>query len=168
MAKPSLLVALATALALSLPAAAAAPERSATVTCEDAASGRADSNWRSHATAAGPFGFSGPGRNFKKRAFKNNQGFFSTKVPAILEGSTPVTVRVSDRDVNRAGLTHGHGGDRVANTLAEIRFEPCPRQVSTGWPGGFVLRNRKPVKLHVQVEGDAGWAIIVVGKRKRR
>ena len=151
------------------PAARAAPAKSATLTCQEAIRGAADPDWRKHSTVAGPFGFYGPGRNFRKKATKNGKGFYVSKVPSILEGSSAVTVTIAPRDADRAGLSFGtEGGDTVPSSFAEVRYEPCLDRSPTGWPGGFVLADRHPVKLFVRVAGGSSSKRVFVGKPKRR
>lgn len=130
-----------------------APE-AATVSCRDAILDRTDPQWREKATAVGPFGLYGSDRGFDN-AWRAADGDLITKIPAIVEGQIPVTVRVSQDQPNRV-LLH-YGDHRPSEALT---FKPCD-QVRTSWPGGLVLETRQPATLEVQVGNDSPQTLLV-------
>jgi hypothetical protein len=113
--------------------------------------GGAASDWRKHSTALGPVGFYGPGRDFRKAPKLD-------KVPIIVEGSKPVTLSIAPADRSHAGILVISAGP-----YSQVRFIPCPGQPRTGWAGGFLLRNRQPVRVLVQV-GDGDTSGLTVGR----
>jgi hypothetical protein len=79
----------------------------------------------------------------------------------VVEGTKPVEVLIAPSDRTRAGLVTAilRGGP-----YAEVRFVPCRDQPRTSWPGGWVLRDREPVRVLVEEEGQPP-ADLVVGRR---
>jgi hypothetical protein len=138
--------------------------------CQDAIIGSGVKNWRPDATTVGDFGFWGPERDFRT-AQKTPVGQFpglrergisgpilATKTPAIVEGRKPIVETIAPEDRAGAGYAFVRGGP-----YAEIRFVPCRDQPRTGWPGGWVLRNREPVHVVVQ-EANRPASELVVGR----
>jgi hypothetical protein len=139
--------------------------------CKHAMLGKGVGNWRDDATAAGRLGFVASGRDFRT-AQKVSRGsirashplpssgpILGTKVPMVVEGTKPIEVSITPPDRARAGLVLAiqRGGP-----YAEIRFVPCRDQPRTSWPGGWVLRDREPVRVLIQDE-DRPAAELVVG-----
>jgi hypothetical protein len=143
---------------------------SAVARCGDAIVGSGVRNWRPDATAVGDFGFWGRERDFRKarktpvtsfpglRARRVSGPILGTKTPAIVEGRKSVVVTIGQEDRARAGYAFVRGGP-----YAQIRFVPCRDQPRTGWPGGWVLRNREPVHVMVQ-EANRPASELVVGR----
>ena len=128
----------------------------ATVGCRDAILDRTDPQWREESTAVGPFGLYGPDRGFDN-AWRSPDGDLITKIPAIVEGQVPVTVRVLQDQPNRV-LLH-YGDHRPSEALT---FQPCD-QALTSWPGGLVLETRQPATLEVQAGDDSPETLRVGG-----
>jgi hypothetical protein len=134
----------------------AAPE--VVAKCKKAVLGSNDGPWREEATTAGPFGLLGPGRNFHWiGARKTDDGFVRIKIPALLAGDEPVTVRVPSEYKNRVGLDYGDFNEEksIKRAASSILFKPCRDRPNTGWPGGLILADRRPVTLMVELpSGD--------------
>jgi hypothetical protein len=87
----------------------------------------------------------------------------------IVEGDNAFTLRVPRSELGTVGLNYGPsaGARRVKRTATDVTFEPCPDLNATGWPGGFLLRDRDPVKLKVEREsGDV--RTVRIGRLPRR
>jgi hypothetical protein len=78
---------------------------------------------------------------------------FSSKVPVVIVGADPVTVRVPDRLLGRLVLTYGGPGRREMSS--QITFVPCAAKPATFFPGGVLFTRREPISLLVQPQG---WA----------
>ena len=78
---------------------------------------------------------------------------FSSKVPIVIVGADPVTVRVPDRLLGRLALTYGGPGRREMSS--QITFVPCAAKPATFFPGGMLFTRREPISLLVQPQG---WA----------
>lgn len=155
----------------------AAPDRSAstpTVGCSAAITSRVDPRWRSRSVVRGPLGVYGDSTDIRK-ADRWGPSAFWTKIPVILAGQRPVTLRVASRDRHRVGLTYGPGPSSPASSrngargLAAapraMRFVSCPRRAVTAWPGGLALADRQPrVRFEVRVEGQ-GWRSLSIPAR---
>lgn len=137
-------------------------------TCREAGLPSPPESWRRQAAVAGSFGLSGPARDFRDRLVVGElpNGELVTKLPAIVEGDAPATVRVPDRYRGRVGLGFGNLGtpDPIADARTIVRFEPCARRPRTGWPGGLVIADRRPIELEVEIAGEGGVRILGVGR----
>lgn len=132
------------------------PPPEAVASCREAALGSSDPTWRREASTAGPFGLFGDGRDFHGPVIRRlENGQLHSKIPAILDGTRPVILRVPEDEFGRVGLDYGdlHTEHRVEDAHTAVAFEPCRGRSSTGWPGGLVLRDRHPVTLSVEVDG---------------
>jgi hypothetical protein len=116
-------------------------------------------SWRKDSTSTGPVGFFGTGRNFLKLTpaagyYKRQWGGarLETKTPLIAEGHMPVTLSIAPRDRPRARLLAPTSPPWAP--YVEIRFVPCPGQARTTWAAGFLLRDRRPVRLTVRRSGE--------------
>ena len=144
-------------------------------TCEESMYQTVRRQWRTDAARSGNLGFFGTGRDFETahrvgRAESGETRPFVTKVPAVLEGHRTATVWVSSDDRDRIGLFYGtaimtEGGDfsRFANSTPAVRMEPCRGRPRTSWPGGFVMKTRRPVTLFIKFEGSEEVRQLVVG-----
>jgi hypothetical protein len=155
----------------------AAPHRSAptpTVGCSAAITSRVDARWRSRSVVHGPLGVYGDSMDIRT-ADRWGRSAFWTKIPVILAGQRPVTLRVASRDRHRVGLTYGPGPSSPASTrngarglaLAPraVRFVPCPRRAVTAWPGGLALADRRArIRFEVRVEGQ-DWSTLSISGR---
>jgi hypothetical protein len=133
-------------------------DRDEIASCREAASGAPPGNWRRGAVHSGGFGLFGRGRDFSDRQVivELPNGELSMKLPAIVEGGSPVTVRVPDSYRGQVGL--GFGNLQIPETIAEartvVRFEPCAQRDRTGWPGGLLVADRRPIELEIEGEGE--------------
>jgi hypothetical protein len=151
-----------------------APDRSAsipTVGCSAAITSRVDPRWRSRSVVRGPLGLYGHPLDLRE-AGRWGPSAFWTKIPVLVAGQRPVTLRVAARDRDRVGLTYGPGPSSPASSrngargLAAapraVRFVSCRGQAVTAWPGGLALADRQPrVKFEVHVEGQ-GWRTLTI------
>jgi hypothetical protein len=157
--------------------AGAAPYPSAsipTVGCSAAITSRVDPRWRSRSVVRGPLGVYGDPVDIRQ-ADRWGPSAFWTKIPVLLAGQRPVTLRVASRDRDRVGLTYGRGPSSRASSRTgarglaaaprAVRFVPCPGQAVTAWPGGLALADRQPrVRFEVRVEGQ-GWRSLSIPGR---
>jgi pimeloyl-ACP methyl ester carboxylesterase len=125
-----------------------------TVTCDDITfigSGRP--NWRTYSAVAGPFGLSGAGRDFATA--QPVGGVLETKMPAIVEGTGPVIVRVPEAERGQVGLIYGrfHRVHTVGEAAQQVIFKPCADKPRTVWPGVLALASRHRITLEVVVGG---------------
>jgi hypothetical protein len=155
----------------------AAPVRSAstsTVGCSAAITSRVDPKWRSRSVVRGPLGLWGDSLDIRE-ADRWGRSTFWTKVPVILAGQRPVTLRVAPRDRARVGLTYGPRPlspassrtalEGLAAAPRALRFVPCPRRPVTAWPGGFALADRRPrIGFEVRAQGQ-GWRSLSIPNR---
>jgi hypothetical protein len=157
--------------------ARASPDRSSsspTVGCSAAITSRVDPKWRSRSIVRGPLGLWGDALDIRK-ADRWGPSAFWTKIPVIVAGQRPVTLRVASRDRARVGLTYGPGpaspassrdGARgLAAAPRAVRFVPCPRRSVTAWPGGLALADRRPrIRFEVRAHGQA-WRSLSIPER---
>jgi hypothetical protein len=134
----------------------------AVVRCGSAFLGAGSAAWRHAATQVGGVGFPGPGRDFRTATGPPRGPWrFVVKTPLFVEGSKPVTVAIAPADRHRAALAF-RVGDSFRG-FAEGRFVPCRDQARTGWPGGFFLADRQPVRVLIR-EPDGSRSELVVGR----
>jgi hypothetical protein len=139
--------------------------------CRDAVGGNGDPNWRARATDVGRFGFFGVSRDFRnaQKVPRDSVGashplpasgpILLTKLPLVVEGTKPIDVAVAPEDRAGAGIVvAGEGGP-----YAEVRLVPCRDQARTGWPAGWVLRDREPVTVLVRDESQPATELVVGG-----
>lgn len=140
------------------PAEAEQLERNEIASCREAASGAPPKDWRRGAVHSGDFGLFGDARDFRNREVIGElpNGELSMKLPAIVVGESPVTVRVPDGYRGRVGLGFGNRRSPASTAAARtvVRFEPCVGRDRTGWPGGLVVADRRPIELEVEIEGE--------------
>jgi hypothetical protein len=155
----------------------AAPDPAAslpTVGCSAAITSRVDPRWRSRSVVRGPLGVYGDSVDIRQ-AERWGPSAFWTKMPVVLAGQRPVTLRVASRDRDRVGLTYGpgpsspatsrNGARGLAAAPRAVRFVSCPGQAVTAWPGGLALADRQPrVRFEVRVERQ-GWRSLSIPAR---
>ncbi len=112
--------------------------------CDDAAGGNGAT--RRGDSIAGPLHMPGP--EVRGSHWNPSTRRFTSKVPLVVVGSRPVTVRVPERLAGRVALDYGHRG-----MSGEYTFVPCAGRRATFWPGGMVFTRREPIALLVQPEG---------------
>ena len=139
--------------------------------CEHAALGNGDPDWRDRSLVVGPLGFLVDGRDFRSAQKIARSSFqashqlpssgpiLGTKVPVVVEGTKPVGVSIAPADRARAGLVLAIQG----GPYAEVRFVPCRDHARTGWPAGWVLRDREPVRVTVKEPGEPASELLVGG-----
>lgn len=146
---------MAVVLGLMVPAAAAAN----VAPCEKAMAGSGRADWRKGSVTAGPVGVV---KHPLAHMSQTKRGLVA-KMPLLVAGHRPVTVRVPPRLKARVFLYYGRIRDRHghpttsffdARGYGETRFEPCRGKPRTVWPGGVRVRGRAPVHLTVLVEGS--------------
>ena len=139
----------------------------AVASCNEAGRPDPPKGWTRDAAVAGPFGLYGPGRDFHQMSVvEYPNGQFGTKLPAIVERSATVTVTVPPTLRRKVGLDYGDFDTetRVKRANSVVTFKPCAgRHKRTGWPGGLVLKSRRPIELQVQVEGEDKVRTLAVG-----
>jgi hypothetical protein len=147
--------AIALAALAALPSAAAArsvglPPESLprTVRCEDAAAGVGVSP--PGAARVGPFRMLG--RGDLGSHWNPATRRFTSKVPVVILGARPVTVKVPERLGGRLVMVYGGAGRRFSE---EVTFVPCAERRATFFPGAMLFTRREPISLSVRPEG---WA----------
>jgi len=145
------------------PTARSRPDSSVSVGCSAAITNRVAPRWRAKSVVRGRVGVYGGGTDIRT-ADRWGRSAFWTKIPVIVAGHRPVTVRISARDRDRVGLTYGPGPSTPASSrdgargLAaaprEMRFVPCQDRATTAWPGGLALADRRGVTLQVRLAGQ--------------
>lgn len=148
-------------------AAQSAASPNEVASCGEAGLGAPPKSWKDDASVAGPFGLFGPARDFHdhRTVIKHRNGQFGAKLPAIIEGSSEVTLTVPAPFSRRVGLDFGdlRTASRVKDANSEVTFKPCKDQSRTGWPGGLVLKDRRPIELTVHIEGEDQVRTLAVG-----
>jgi len=76
-----------------------------------------------------------------------------------------VIVSVPKRLSRRVGLDFGdlHTASRIGDANRRVTFQPCEGRSPTGWPGGLILADRRPIRLRVQIEGENRMRTLRVG-----
>jgi hypothetical protein len=117
--------------------------------CDITFDGPGPADWRRHSLWIGPFGLAGPspGPDFDEGALEG--GLLTVKTPTMVAGHRPVTISVPGAQRYRVGILAVH--PRPA--YASVTYVPCDDRPRTVFAAGFLLRDRRPVTLLVQV-GD--------------
>jgi hypothetical protein len=117
--------------------------------CDITFDGPGPADWRKHSRWIGPFGLAGPspGPDFDEGAFEG--GLLTVKTPTMVAGHRPVTISVPEAQRYRFGILGVH--PRPA--YASVTYVPCDDKPRTVFAAGFLLRDRRPVTLWVQI-GD--------------
>jgi hypothetical protein len=148
----------------------AGPAAAAKVGCPAAIADHVDQSWSSKSVVRGRVGLYGDATDVRT-ADRWGRSAFWTKIPVIVAGHRPVTIRIVARDRHRVGLTYGPGpatpassrdGARgLASAPREVRFLPCRDRATTAWPGGLALADRLGVTLQVRVDGQPWKALSI-------
>ena len=94
------------------------PSASTQVGCPAAITSRVDPRWRDKSVVRGRVGLYGAGADIRTSDPWGRSAFW-TKIPVIVAGHRPATVRISARDRERVGLTYGPGpATRASSTRA--------------------------------------------------
>jgi hypothetical protein len=128
--------------------------------CDKAMIGHGSGDWRSESTVAGPVGV----RRNPLRDMSLRKGWYTTKMPLLVEGRAPetVTVSVPPRLRHQVFLIYGEVRDRDGNPsfsfrntrgYGETEFQLCGNKPRTIWPGGIRIKGDEPVHLLVSAEG---------------
>jgi hypothetical protein len=114
--------------------------------CDIVFDGPGPADWRRHSRWIGPYGLTGPdGPDFQRGAFED--GLLVVKTPTIVAGHRPVTISIPAALRYRAGILGVH--PRPA--FAKVTYVPCADKPRTVFAAGFLLRDRRPITLLVQV-----------------
>jgi hypothetical protein len=122
--------------------------------------GPGPSDWRSHSTWIGPLGISegSRGPDFSRRTMAlGRDGLYRIKTPTLVEGHRPVTISLSARDADRAGIL----GVSAKEVFTSVTYVPCPDRPRTTYPAGFVARDRRPISLRVEIGQDPARRLVV-------
>ena len=116
--------------------------------CDTAFIGPAPADWRRHSRWIGPYGLAGrKGPDFGVGSFED--GLLAVKTPTIVAGHRRVTISIPTAQRYRAGIL-GVDPDRA---YARVTYAPCMDKPRTIFAAGFLLRDRRPLTVLVQV-GD--------------
>lgn len=129
--------------------------------CDKAIIGHGSADWRSESVVAGPVGV----RRHPLRDMSLKRGWYTIKMPLLVEGRQPetVTVSVPPRLRSRVFLIYGNVLDRNGNPsfsfrntrgYGETEFQPCGNKPRTIWPGGIKIKGDEPVHLLVSARGQ--------------
>lgn len=128
------------------------PNRSITARCEGLGPGP---GWRREAIDIGKFGL------LVRHLFashKNRNGDWVVKMGAVVEGHTPVTLRVPEAARGRVGLAYGNGvgaGTPIPEAPVAVTFMPCADRARSGYVGGLLLETvSESVTLEVKTRGS--------------
>jgi hypothetical protein len=143
---------------IAIPQAFAAGTQEATCEKGPVMIGSGSADWRRTSLDAGPLGFA---EHPLSRMSRTRNGQFVAKMPALIEGHSPVTLSVPPRLRHRVGLYYGfrEGPNGERTTLltgpgfSEVVFQPCTDKPRTIWPGGIRVKGRGLVRLLVKPEG---------------
>ncbi|HYJ22882.1 MAG TPA: hypothetical protein VEW07_12780 [Solirubrobacterales bacterium] len=161
---------LAAALA-TLALAGSSPDESNVAPCDKAIIGHGSADWRGESVVAGPVGV----RRNPLRDMSLARGWYTTKMPILVEGREPetVTVSVPPRLRDRVFLIYGEVRDRDGNPsfsfrntrgYGETEFQLCGNKPRTIWPGGVRVKGTAPVRLTVQVKGETNTFVLRLGR----
>lgn len=117
--------------------------------CDITFDGPGPADWRRHSLWIGPFGLAGPGPGPDFDESAHDGGLLMLKTPTMVAGHRPVTLSVPPAERSRVGILGVH--PRPA--YASVTYLPCDDKPRTVFAAGFLLRDRRPVTLLVQV-GD--------------
>ncbi len=145
--------------------ALAAPASSTVAPCERAIIGHGSADWRSESIVAGPVG----AMPYPLRAMSQTRNGLVTKMPLLVEGREPETVKVSVPPAlrQRAFLYYGRPTTFAQDPgHSEIEFQLCGNKPRTIWPGGIRVKGKAPVRLDVFTEDRTEPFVLRLGKPK--
>lgn len=131
--------------------------------CEKAMIGHGSAGWRSESLAAGPVGV----RRRPLRAMTQTSRGLVTKMPMLIEGREPETVRVSVPPAlrQRVFIYYGDASSFAQDRgHSEIEFELCGNKPRTIWPGGIRVKGKAPVRLDVFTEDGSKPCVLRLGR----
>jgi hypothetical protein len=116
--------------------------------CDITFDGPGSADWRKDSLSVGPFGLAGPGPgpDFDEGAF--DDGLLTVKTPTMVAGHRPVTISVPEAQRYRVGIL----AVRPRPAYASVTYLPCDDKPRTVFPAGFLLRDRRPMTLLVQID----------------
>jgi len=117
--------------------------------CDITFDGPGPADWRKHSLWIGTFGLAGlsPGPDFDESSLAG--GLLTVKTPTMVAGHRPVTLSVPKAERHRVGILGVH----PCPAYASVTYVPCDDKPRTVFAAGFLLRDRRPVTLLVQI-GD--------------
>jgi hypothetical protein len=158
-------IVIAAVIVLALEPASGASADKNVASCDNVLAGNADAGWQQESNVAGPVGVAKwPLRQMSKTA----KGDLISKVPVLVEGHGPVTVKVPAALRERVFLYYGRGkGDKTisyadSNGFNSIEFRPCEDRPRTIWPGG--IRVQGGASVHLVVEADGKSMVLPLGR----
>ncbi|MEZ5078911.1 MAG: hypothetical protein R2725_15885 [Solirubrobacterales bacterium] len=113
--------------------------------CDIVFAGPGPADWRGDAYSVGPFGISR--RSFLQDAYEADGPLYRIKTPTILEGHRPVRISIPPEQRFRVGILVVDPDEAYGS----VTYVPCDDRPRTAFPAGFLLRDRKPITLRVQV-----------------
>lgn len=125
--------------------------------------GHGSADWRSESVVAGPVGVR---RNPLWTMTRTPRGLV-TKMPLLVEGRDPETVKVSVPAMLRERVFLYYGDASAfprTHGNSEIEFELCGNKPRTIWPGGIRVRGAARVRLHVFTAARAEPFVLRLGK----
>jgi hypothetical protein len=150
------------------PASGASTDKNVANCKDNVLIGSGKPTWRSESNVAGPVGMpKWPLRNME--AAKG--GNLYTKAGVLVEGSSPVTLKVPEALRERVFLYYGPDersrsiSFAGSNGFNEVEFRPCEDRPRTIWPGGIRVRDTGSVHLVVEAEGKT--SVLKLGRPKK-
>jgi hypothetical protein len=149
---------IAAVVVLALEPASGASTSKNVATCRDnVLVGSGKPGWRSESSAAGPVGMT----KWPLREMSTTRaGDLVTKAGVLVEGDSPVVLKVPEEMRERVFLYYGRGPSGGSISFAEspgfseVEFHPCEDRPRTIWPGGLRIVGKGSVHLVVETEGE--------------
>ena len=119
--------------------------------CHKAIIGPGPDNWRERSIVAGRFGLAKGNLGMATPV----DGVLTAKRMALVAGRKKLILRVPAAERDRVRLNYGTLRNIHPFTAGavQITFAPCQDKRRTVWPGGLMLKDRKPVTLEVVSDG---------------
>ena len=149
------------------PASGASTDKNVASCNDNVLNGHGRAGWRSESNVAGPVGV--PKWPLRRMAAMKN-GDLVAKVWMIVEGTSPVVVKVPQSMRERVFLYYGRGPNHrslsfaESNGFNEVEFKPCEDRPRTIWPGGLRVKGKGSVHLVVEAEGKT--SVLKLGRPK--
>jgi hypothetical protein len=138
------------------PASGASTEKNVATCSDNVLIGHGTPGWRGESNVAGPVGV--PKWPLRQMGAMKN-GDLVTEAGILVEGDSPVMVKVPEELRERVFLYYGRGPSHRAvsfaesNGFSEVEFHPCEDRPRTIWPGGLRIKGNGSVHLVVEAEG---------------